>query len=183
MDNTQVKKKNGLVVLISVLLVVTLAAVGTTVWVLFFRDAGSKVLAPDYAPVADDPYALPSSSEGEKNPTSEGGGSVTLSYGTDVSVYLGKKELAMNYENPYASSHDLVVQVVIKKDKNEYLLAQSGRLRPGYGLNKLDLLPDVVDKLAVGGYDGYFILSFYDPTSGEKAMVNSKVEVDIQVRN
>ena len=46
---------------------------------------------------------------------------------------------------------------------------------------KLDLMEGVEKKLGVGGYEGKFIVHYYDQTTGEKAMVNTEIPITINV--
>ena len=58
---------------------------------------------------------------------------------------------------------------------------QSGRLRPGNQVTSLDLLDGAANQLAAGGYDGKFVVLYYDQQSGEKAMIHTEIPVTVTV--
>lgn len=70
----------GKKILIPVLLLITLIAIGVTIWALCFRDT-APVLAPDYAPVEEESNAQAIEDDSdEKLEAEEGGGAVSLTY-------------------------------------------------------------------------------------------------------
>lgn len=178
MENTETGKKNKKTkLLILLLLLITLAAVCVTVWVLFFRDTG-PVLSPDYAPQEEEQYQKPMEDDtDDKMDAPEGGGAVSLTYSTDVTIDLSDEKAILMFANPGKSTQDIVVQVVIQDE----IIVQSGRLTPGNQVTTLDLLEGAAKKLSAGGYDGKFVLLYYDPSTGEKAVVNTEIPVDISV--
>lgn len=170
----QTDKRNWLIIL---LLLVTAAAIGTTVWALFFREQ-SVPISPDYPPRSEEEYAEPiPGDDAGKLSAPEGGGAVSLSYSNEVAIDLASETASLLFANPGKSSQDMVVQVVIQ----ELVIIQSGRLTPGNQVTTLALLPGAADKLSAGGYDGKFVVSYYDPLSGEKAMVNTEIPISVIV--
>ena len=167
-------KQNKLVLL---LLLITLIAVGVTVWALFFRDSG-PTLAPDYAPQEMEQHAetIPNDS-GDKLDKPEGGGSVSLTYSNKVTVDLSDKMAALYFANPGKSNQDMVLQIAIQ----DTVILQSGTLKPGNQVKLLDLLEGAEEMLSPGGYEGKFIVLYYDPDSGEKAMVNTEIPITVNV--
>ena len=168
-------KKTKLI--ITVLAIVTLLAVGITVWALFFRDTG-PTLAPDYAPQEMEQHAesIPND-EGGKMDTPEGGGSVSLTYSNKVTIDLSDKMAALYFANPGKSNQDMVIQIAIQ----DTVILQSGTLVPGQQVKLLDLLEGAEEQLSPGGYEGKFIVLYYDQTTGEKAMVNTEIPITITV--
>ena len=167
-------KQNKLVLL---LLLITLIAVGVTVWALFFRDSG-PTLAPDYAPQEMEQHAetIPNDS-GDKLDKPEGGGSVSLTYSNKVTIDLSDKMAALYFANPGKSNQDMVLQIAIQ----DTVILQSGTLKPGNQVKLLDLLEGAEEMLSPGGYEGKFIVLYYDPDSGEKAMVNTEIPITVNV--
>lgn len=175
MENTETRKENKKTKLL--LLLLTLIAVGVTVWALFFRDVG-PVLTPDYAPQQEEQHAQDiGDDDAEKLETPQGGGAVGLTYSTEVTIDLSEENAALMFQNPSRSTSDMVVQIVIQ-DK---IVAQSGKLVPGKEITTLDLLSGAAKKLAPGGYDAKFVVLMYDPDTGEKAMLNSEAAVSVTV--
>ena len=167
-------KQNKLILL---LLLITLIAVGVTVWALFFRDSG-PTLAPDYAPQEMEQHAetIPNDS-GDKLDKPEGGGSVSLTYSNKVTVDLSDKMAALYFANPGKSNQDMVLQIAIQ----DTVILQSGTLKPGNQVKLLDLLEGAEEMLSPGGYEGKFVVLYYDPDSGEKAMVNTEIPITVNV--
>ena len=170
-------KKNKTTLLILLLLLITLSAVCVTVWALFFRDSG-PTLAPDYAPqeMEQNAESIPNDSD-EKMAKPEGGGSVSLTYSNKVTIDLSDKAAALYFANPGKSNQDMVIQIAIQ----DTIILQSGTLSPGNQVKLLNLLEGAEDMLQPGGYEGKFIVLYYDQTSGEKSMVNTEIPITINV--
>ena len=177
MSKNENKQNKLILLLILLLLLITLIAVGVTVWALFFRDSG-PTLAPDYAPQEMEQHAetIPNDS-GDKLDKPEGGGSVSLTYSNKVTVDLSDKMAALYFANPGKSNQDMVLQIAIQ----DTVILQSGTLKPGNQVKLLDLLEGAEEMLSPGGYEGKFIVLYYDPDTGEKAMVNTEIPITVNV--
>ena len=177
MSKNENKQNKLILLLILLLLLITLIAVGVTVWALFFRDSG-PTLAPDYAPQEMEQRAetIPNDS-GEKMDKPEGGGSVSLTYSNKVTIDLSDKMAALYFANPGKSNQDMVLQIAIQ----DTVILQSGTLKPGNQVKLLDLLEGAEEMLSPGGYEGKFIVLYYDQESGEKAMVNTEIPITVNV--
>lgn len=164
-------------IMIIVLILITAAAIGVTIWALFFRGE-EMVLAPDYAPQEEEQYVedIPGD-EGGRMESPEGGGSVSLTYSKEVSIDLGERRATLHFGNPGKSNQDMVIQIVIQDN----VVVQSGTLKPGKQVNSLELLTDAKDKLAAGIYDGMLNILYYDQETGERAIVNTEIPVTIDV--
>lgn len=168
----------GKKILIPVLLLITLIAIGVTIWALCFRDT-APVLAPDYAPVEEESNAQAIEDDsGEKLEAEEGGGAVSLTYSNEVTIDLSDKAASLVFANPGKSVQDMVVQIVI----DETVIVQSGTLKPGNQITTLNLLDGAEKQLQPGGYDGKFVVFYYDPDSGEKAVVNTEIPITVTVQ-
>ena len=141
----------------------------------------SKVLEPDYPQMTEDPNAdtIPDD-DSEKPVVSNGGGSVTISFMDNVTYSLSTGELSLYYQNPNASTHNVVVQVILESGEDEYLLAQSGILTPGHQVTTLQADAGA-PQLSVGGYNGKLKLLFYDPETGERAIVDTDIPCTVSV--
>ena len=141
----------------------------------------SKVLEPDYPQMTEDPNAdtIPDD-DSEKPVVSNGGGSVTISFMDNVTYSLSTGELSLYYQNPNASTHNVVVQVILENGEDEYLLAQSGILTPGHQVAALQADAGA-PQLSVGGYNGKLKLLFYDPETGERAIVDTDIPCTVSV--
>ena len=141
----------------------------------------SKVLEPDYPQMTEDPNAdtIPDD-DSEKPVVSNGGGSVTISFMDNVTYSLSTGELSLYYQNPNASTHNVVVQVILENGEDEYLLAQSGILTLGHQVTALQADAGA-PQLSVGGYNGKLKLLFYDPETGERAIVDTDIPCTVSV--
>ena len=107
----------------------------------------------------------------------EGGGSVSLTYSREVSIDLSDETATLLFANPGKSNQDMVLQLLIQ----DTLIFQSGRITPGNQVKLLDLEPDAEKRLTAGGYEGCFMVFYYDTVSAEKAIVNTKINVSVTV--
>lgn len=163
--------------IILLLLLLLLIAIGVTLWALFFRE--ETTLTPDYAPRREDKYAQSLDDQGdEKLEQVQGGGAVSLTYSTKVTVTLDDGMASVYFANPSKSNQDMVLQLVVQ----DVILAQSGRLSPGKQLDTLELLEGAASRLQPGGYNGQFVVLFYQPDTGEKTIVNMEIPVDVTVQ-
>lgn len=171
------EKKDNSKKLIPILAMITVIALGVTVWALFFRDSG-PVLAPDYAPQEEEQHAetIPND-DGEKMEQPDGGGSVSLSYSREVTIALGEETAKLYFANPGKSNQDIVLQLVVQ----DQVILQSGTLKPGNQVTSLELLNGAAKMLSEGGYEGKFVVLYYHPETGEKAVVNTEIPVSITV--
>ena len=172
------KKSSKLKWLILLLLLITYASVAINVVTLF---KSPTVQAPEFAPQSVDDNADKMDDAGdEKLDAQEGGGAISLTYSTQVNVDLGEDEAQILFQNPTRSTQDVVLQLVIGEGDQEMLVAQSQLIPAGYSLDCMEL-EDAVS-LSQGGYSGEFRVLCYDPDSGEKAVVNTVIPVDITVQ-
>ena len=171
------KKKDKSKLLILLLLLISLLALGVAAWALLKGDSG-PTLTPDYAPQETEQHAetIPDDS-GEKMEKPEGGGSVSLTYSNKVTVDLSDKMASVYFANPGKSNQDMVIQISIQ----DTVILQSGTLKPGNQVKLLNLLEGAEKMLQPGGYEGKFVVLYYDPISGEKSMVNTEIPITINV--
>lgn len=170
-------KEKWLLLLLLLLLLITIIAVIISIWAICSRDKG-PVLPPDYAPRETEKNAEPIGDDGDgKLEQPEGGGAVSLTYAKEVSISLSQKSAGLLFANPTKSNQDMVLRLVI----GDVVIFQSGRLTPGNRVSELSLIDGVEKQLSRGGYDGKFVVYYYDRTSGEMAMVNTEIPVNVTV--
>lgn len=173
------KKKTVLFWWWILLLLILLIAVGVIVWALFLRAPKTdNTLAPDYAPRQVEQHAQRYGEETSKLDQTEGGGAVTLEYTTDVDINLSEKKVYFSVANPYQSNQSMLVQIKIKDE----VIAESGTLQPGYRLGELNITEQKAKMLSEGVYDGQILIWYYQPDTGERAVVNTAIPVSINVR-
>lgn len=171
------EQRNMQSIVIFILLCITVSALCTTVWALFFRQP-NRLLVPDYAPIVTESNAIPIPGDtGTPSQAETGSGSVSLTYSDQVRIDLSKKEVTLLFANPSKSNQDVVLHLVIQ----DTVILQSGLLTPGNQIIGLDLSEESAKMLAPGGYEGEFLVSYYDSVSGEKAIVNTRIPVSVTV--
>jgi len=174
---TESKKQDKQSLLIFILLLITVTALCVTVWALFFREP-DVVLAPDFAPVAEEANAKPIPDDtGTADKAKPGSGSVSLTYSNVVTIDLSQKSAALLFANPGRSNQDMVLQIVIQ----DTVIVQSGRITPGNQVMELELGADAADMLRPGGYEGSFLIFYYDRESGEKAVISTEIPISVTV--
>lgn len=181
MNQPENKSQKRTTIIIAILAVITVAALCVTMWAVFFRepdDSNKVILTPDYAPQNKEENAetIPDDT-GDKMENPEGGGAVSLTYSNEVTIDISDKAAALYFANPGKSNQDMVIQIAIR----DTIILQSGTLSPGNQVKLLNLLEGAEDMLQPGGYEGKFIVLYYDQTSGEKSMVNTEIPITINV--
>lgn len=136
---------------------------------------GPLVIDPDHPLPEKDPYVEVMGDDlTEKAEVDEGGGSVSMIYTLEAKAALSSGEVTIYFKNPNASSHDVVIELYLLAGEKEVLVARSGRVEPGYALNRLDLMSDAA-VLSEGVYNGLYKVQCYDPETGEKALVAPEI--------
>lgn len=176
------KKKTGKKILILLLIILGIAVVSVVAIGVFKmmteKDEPEEVaiLTPDRAP-ADEENAESMGDEGDKKlDQPEGGGAVSLTYTKDVVIDLSENKVSLLFGNPSRSNQGMVLQIIIQ-DK---VIVQSGTLKPGVQVKELELTGNA--KLQPGVYEGKFNVLYYDVNSGDKAVVNTEIPIDINVK-
>ena len=102
---------------------------------------------------------------------------MSLTYSKEVTVSLSEKSVSLLFANPSKSNQDVVLLLQIE----DAVLFRSGRLTPGNRVTALPLAEGVESRLMPGGYEGKFIVLYYDSVSGEKAVVQTEIPVRVTV--
>ena len=171
--------KKQLVIFSSALVIVLVAAISVTMWALFFREQGATPITPDYPPQGTEQNQKPLEGDnGDKIESPQGGGAINVTYNTNVTVDLSENKVQLLYANPNASNQNVAILIMI----NDLVVAKSDQITPGYGVDSLTLEAYAKERLSVGGYKGELVIRAYDPETGEKAMVDTKGEITITVK-
>ncbi len=179
MENEKKKSKKRRILLL-LLLLLLLFLFSVTVFAMFFEKSGksSSKLTPDKAPKTSEISAEPIGDDNSsKLSAPNGGGAVSLTYSKAVRIDLSDKKVALLFANPSKSTHDVVLQLVIK----DTVVMKSGTLSPGNKVTKLDLLKGTENLLQAGEYESKFVVSYFDRQSGEAAKVNTEIPVTVTV--
>ena len=171
-EQRQKEKMNR--ILMTVLFCITVLAVGIAVRAVYLRKP-KVILAPDHAPAVEANAEAIEETDKEKLEQPEGGGAVSLKYSPEVTITKKPKKAKLLFANPSRSNQDLILQIVIQ----DTVIVQSGLLKPGNQVTDLDI-PDT-SMLKTGTYEGSFVIYYYYPENGEKAIVNSEMPIHVTV--
>lgn len=136
--------------------------------------ADSRIAPPAFADLEQDPYAVEKTRVEEPNAAKENSGTVTISMTDTMKLDHENELIEMMYEHAFDSTHAAVCQIIINVNGEEILLAQSGVIPAGYGLYRMDALPDT-HRLQEGYHSVTLRLLFYDPATGVRADFNTDI--------
>lgn len=157
------------------LLLLSLAALLVAVWALFFTEP--EVLEPDFNLLEIEENAEEMEDDGDASESIGGGGAVVLNFRYDVFVNMTSRKANLYFGLPSSSNKDAVLQLVV----GDVLLAQSGRLPPGYQISTLDVKEEAVGRLQPGAYNGGLRVLYYDDETGERAILDTEIKVTVTV--
>ena len=175
--NRESKSSRSRIIIMILLLLITISAVGITIFTLT-QDHSQPTIAPDYAPQQVDSNADKMEETDEsKLEAEEGGGAVGLTYSTAVSIDISDGTAAILFQNPPRSTQDMVLQLVVGEGDEETVLGESDLIPVGYSLSTMNVTE--ASRLSPGGYEGKFRVLYYNTETGEKAVVNTEIPVEI----
>ena len=73
----------------------------------------------------------------------------------------------------------MVLELYVISGSDDIKIAKSGRIQAGYGLYQMSLLEDAAE-LSEGVYRGKYKVIYYNPDTGERALVESDI-TDLQI--
>lgn len=157
-----------------------IAIIAVLVLYIITISKNSKDFIPDYASGVIDVNAIKEDdSNKEKVDYSKGSGSVNLRFSNVVEVSKKDKTAKLYFKNPNTSSKNIVLYLIIRQGENEIVLGSSDIIPPGYAIYQINL--DNVS-LTAGGYKGIMKTVFYDESSNAKEIIDSEIEVSIEVK-
>lgn len=109
--------------------------------------------------------------------TSDGGGTVSLTYSDAAGIDLAAGQVTLLFANPEKSGWDATVCLVIGESE----AARSDLLAPGEQVTQLALLDGAEKDLTAGSCSGTLKVSFYHPQTGAKAMLDAEIPVTVTV--
>ncbi len=142
------------------------------------------VVQPDHpAPVIDPNSALIEGDDSQKAEVAEGGGSLSMIYTLEAELILSTGEIEIYFKNPNSSTHNVSIELFVLNGEERVSIAKSGLVAAGSQLNKLTMTEGSAT-LRQGIYEGLYVLSCYDPVSGERALVQPEITgVELTVRD
>ena len=135
-------------------------------------------LPPDYPPKETESNQEPITEDsGGSIQTPEGGGAVNITYAETVNVDLSDKIASLYYANPSRSNQNVAIAVVI----GDTVIVKSELITPGNMVTELALNDGAENKLSVGSYDAEIVVYCYHPETGEKAMIDARANIILNV--
>ncbi len=168
-----------------ILLLLFLAAIGAAVGILLsMLQPEAPVVSPNNPLPDPDPDVRPLPPSDEPAPdVSTEGGKVSMIYSLSAKMQRSTGEITILFKNPTASNHDVMLEMYVPYADGDIKIAQSGRIPAGNGLYTLDFIPSSA-VMGEGVYSAYYKVIYYDPVSGERALVESKIEdLALEVRS
>jgi hypothetical protein len=152
---------------------------------LLLRGPGAPTpVDPDHPLPPEDELSKPLEDDTTEKPAvPQGGGSLSMIYTLDALVHISTGEISIYFKNPNASSHNVALDLIVISGGEEHVIAQSGLVKVGFALEKLEKLEGSA-QLTEGIYTGLYRLHCYDPVTGERALVSPEISgVKITVNN
>ena len=175
--NYKTNSSKGKIIIVILLLLLAISAVGVTIFTLTQNNA-EPASAPEYTPQQLDSKADKMEETDESKLEAEaGGGAVGLTYSTAVSIDISDGTAASLFQNPQRSTQDMVLQLVVGEGDEETVLGESDLIPVGYSLSTMNVTE--ASRLSPGGYEGKFRVLYYNTETGEKAVVNTEIPVEI----
>lgn len=104
----------------------------------------------------------------------EDGGYVSMAYQLMATLDQSTGKIKIYFKNPGRSNHNVSVALYVVSGDDEYKIAESGVIQPGYKLTELDYKGDNI-VLKEGIYNCKYLVSYYNPKTGERAVVESEI--------
>ena len=175
-QNREEERKKEKRKIILILLLILLLLLTGIVGFLFVRNRNLDGFAPKL-----DTFAEQMEVSGEKMEVPEGGGAVSLTYSTDVTVILEEKKAEVLFENPSKSTKDAVLELAVcgQNEGEEKEIARSELIPAGYRLSEMSVNQET--ELETGKYEGVLHVRYYDPQTKKQEVVDTKIPVTITV--
>ena len=111
--------------------------------------------------------------EEEKRPVEEGS-YVSMEYKLKATLTLSTGDISIYFKNPGRANNNVSVALCVVSGEESYKIAESGVIEPGFKLNHLTYDPNNV-VLSEGTYNCKYLVSYYNPKTGERAPVDSEI--------
>lgn len=104
----------------------------------------------------------------------EEGSYVSMEYKLKATLTLSTGDISIYFKNPGRANNNVSVALYVVSGEEEYKIAESGVIEPGFKLNHLTYEPNNV-VLSEGVYTCKYLVSYYNPKTGERAPVDSEI--------
>ena len=166
-----------------------LLGIGILIWFLIRGLSGDN---PPVTPTVTDPSPInplpPKDSHQESIESSEkqtkdkddedesqkGGGKVSMIYTLKAKISLTTDVADIYFKNPDNSNQCVALELYVENGEESYLIGQSGLVEPGNALYIMDYKDE--NLLSEGEYDAHYKVIYYNPDTGERALVESVID-------
>lgn len=162
--------------------IVVLACMSVVCWnLLTTAPKGPTEIAP-YNPLPQIDEAVVRIDEPVKQPVDNEQKIVRMRYTAAAVIDLSDGSIMIDMNNPNDSTQSMVLELYLASDEGNIKIAESGLIPSGYALPEMRMIENSAI-LSEGLYHGKFLLSYYSPSTGEKAIVDSWIDgVQVIVR-
>jgi hypothetical protein len=112
--------------------------------------------------------------DSQKAEVEEGGGSLSMIYMLEAKMSLSTGLIDIYFKNPNASTHNVSLILYVVAGDQQIPIAQSGLIKAGNGLSVLEFIEGSA-KLKEGVYEAKYLLSCFDPITGERALIQPEI--------
>lgn len=169
-ENTYVALLKIRVAFIFWLLLGLLLLTGLLVWLLF---GDSIPILNPLPPVDKSATPIEDGTDNTVQKT-DGGASISMQYRLRATLSLSTGKIKIFFQNPNKSNQHAVLSLYVVSNDAETMIAESGRIQPGYELKELQFISDSI-LLEAGQYKGKFKLTYYDPKTRKKSFVQPEI--------
>lgn len=158
-----------------VLLSAGLAIAGVIGFTVIPGDASDQI----YAPIEEDRHQIVADDDEDEPTESTGQRTISFRFNQTIHIDPSTGHAYLDFTNPSKSTNKIVVRLEDKSDGG--MMAESGAILPGNSLNYLTLTNDGIDRINAGTREGTIVLQAYSMTDDSKAMVDSRLPVDLSI--
>lgn len=113
--------------------------------------------------------------------SSRRGGTMEIGFSEYADVDRKTGEVTFLFSSGVTASHETILQLILDKNGEEYLLAQSGIIEVNSTLTRMELIEGAAERLTPGGYTGRLRLNFYNKERNE-ADTDLNTDINIKIR-
>lgn len=125
-------------------------------------------------PPVDSNQVLDENDKEEEIRPVEEGSYASMEYQLKATLNLSTGKISIYFKNPGRANQNVSVALCVVNREESYKIAESGVIEPGYLLEELKYEPGNV-VLSEGVYNCKYLVSYYNPKTGERAPVDSEI--------
>ena len=146
--------------------------------VAFLAIPAVKAVDTPYSPIASDSNQIRiPEEEGQKAGSS--GNSISFRFNETLHIDAETGNVYIDFKNPSYAKNNIVVTLEAKDDRS--VMARTGAISPGYGVDYLRLNDNGYEKINSGAREGVITLKAYSVENNDKAMIDTELPVHIVI--